>query len=246
MRPGAAVLVVQHPIGVGDGGDVEHAVGAARFFQLRPQAQEALALDAAVDHDVADMNVLRPEFARHALRQRPQRRLGGYERGKIGLAAQRTAGTGENQAAAAAREQRRDRGLRQLEAAERVLAPVRLELLLAQLQERRRPVRTGIVDGHRQWSEFFGRFDKTGDIGRFRGVADDVGYLGAGRSEFCGSGRELVAVPACNRNRIAARRKTAGDGRAEPLRGADTGNQDAALRRSRLKNGRAIHESPFG
>src|SRR6266702_1552784 len=135
-RPGAAVLMVQHPIGIGDGGDVEEAVRATRILQFRPQAEQAIALDAAVDDDVPDMDSLRPEFARHALGERTQRRLGRGKRRKIGLAAQRCACAGENQRAAAARQQRWDRRLRQMKAAERVLAPMTFEAFFADLEER--------------------------------------------------------------------------------------------------------------
>jgi hypothetical protein len=124
---------------------------------------------------------------------------------------------------------------------------MRLELLFAQFQEGRRPVRAGIVDGHGQWCEFLGRFDEAGDIGRVRGVADDMGHPGAGGSEFCGGRRELVTITAGHRDRIAAGGEAAGDGGAEPLRGTDAGNQDAALRRSRLKIRSIVHDAlPFG
>ena len=39
-------------------------------------------VDRAVDDDVGDVDALRPELARHALRQRPQRVLGAGEGGR--------------------------------------------------------------------------------------------------------------------------------------------------------------------
>ena len=62
MGPGAALLHVQHVIGLGYGLDIEHAVRAALFDPLRREGQEPLAMDAAVNDDVGDMDVLRSKF----------------------------------------------------------------------------------------------------------------------------------------------------------------------------------------
>src|SRR5665213_1568811 len=68
--PGAARLAMQIQIGVGDRVRVEESVGAAFVG-----ARIAILGDAAVDHDVADMDVQRLQFAREALREPAQREL---------------------------------------------------------------------------------------------------------------------------------------------------------------------------
>ena len=62
MGPGAALLHVKHVVGLGYGLNIEHAVWAALFGPLRREGQEPLAMDAAVDNDVGDMDVLRSKF----------------------------------------------------------------------------------------------------------------------------------------------------------------------------------------
>ena len=69
---------------------------------LGEAAADELGVDRAVDDDVRHVDVLRPEFARHALRQRAQRMLGAGEGGEVGRAAQRRRGAGEEDRAAPA------------------------------------------------------------------------------------------------------------------------------------------------
>src|SRR5262245_9655453 len=70
LGPGGALLGVQMPVGVGDRVDPEQAVLTALGGKLRGAVQQALTGDAAVDHDVCDMQARRTELARHALRHR--------------------------------------------------------------------------------------------------------------------------------------------------------------------------------
>src|SRR3954464_7184638 len=67
--PGATRLMDDVQIAGGDGIGVEQARGlVAGFRSARP-------FDAAVDHHVRDVNALRRQFARHALREAAQREL---------------------------------------------------------------------------------------------------------------------------------------------------------------------------
>ena len=92
------------PIGVGDGVHAEQAVLAALFLELRVARIEHIAVDAAVDDDVGDVNPLRPPVARHGLRQRAQRGLGRGERSERRAAFDRGRCAGEDERAAAARD----------------------------------------------------------------------------------------------------------------------------------------------
>src|SRR5580704_12832925 len=65
--------------------------------RLRP----ALALDTTVDHDMRDMNALRAELARHALRQTAQGKLAHRERCRERVTFYARRGSGEQDRAAA-------------------------------------------------------------------------------------------------------------------------------------------------
>src|ERR1700733_9142795 len=88
--PGAARLAVELEIGLGDrvGGEqpVRPALVGARIGILG---------DAAVDHNVADMDVFRLQLAGEALRQAAQRKLAHRERRRARVALYRGAGAGE-------------------------------------------------------------------------------------------------------------------------------------------------------
>ena len=96
-----------------------------------------------------------------------------------------------------------------------------LEPLFADFQERRRPVRAGVVHGHRQRSERLRRLDEAGHVGRLRRIADDIGHLRTGGSEFGRRGGELLRVAAGNGDGVTAGGEAAGDRCAKSLRGAD-------------------------
>src|SRR5439155_18592337 len=93
--PGAAVLAVEIEIALRDRRRLEHSVGTARVA--------ALPLDAAVDDEMGDMNVLWRELARHALRQAAQSELAHRKGSRIDVAldARRSAGEQDRAAAAA-------------------------------------------------------------------------------------------------------------------------------------------------
>ena len=63
---------------------IEDAVLLLQRIALGEVAADELGVDGAVDDDVRDVDALRPELARHALRQRAQRMLGAGERGEAG------------------------------------------------------------------------------------------------------------------------------------------------------------------
>src|SRR5690242_20768682 len=92
--PGAALLAVQVQILLGDGGRIEHGVGTA--------APPVIGSNAAIDDDMADMNVLRRELAGKALRQAAEREFAHGERCGAGITLDACRGAGEEQCAAAA------------------------------------------------------------------------------------------------------------------------------------------------
>ncbi len=80
------MLMMQHPIGLGDCVNVQQPVGAAFFGETRAARQQPLTLNSAIDNHMSDVEVLRPEFAGQTLRQGPQRRFGARERCEVRLA----------------------------------------------------------------------------------------------------------------------------------------------------------------
>src|SRR6185437_4514060 len=113
--------------GRADGDDLLGAASHAR--------QEAIALDAAVDDHVRDVDALRPELARHRLHQQAQAALGGVEGGEPRPAAQRARGTGEDHRAAADGRQAAHRLAAEQEAGEATDPPGVLEVLHRHLAE---------------------------------------------------------------------------------------------------------------
>src|SRR3954467_10026274 len=72
LRPGRARLGMDLPIDFRDRLDVQQPVFAALLDHLRRALAQALAIDAAVDHDMGDVNAGRPVLPRHALRDHPE------------------------------------------------------------------------------------------------------------------------------------------------------------------------------
>src|SRR5216684_5852761 len=79
-RPGAAVLMGQMPVRLGD------RIGLQQIFllQLRQAFAPAWDVDAPIDVDPRDMNALGTEVARQRLREPAHRELGRAERERLG------------------------------------------------------------------------------------------------------------------------------------------------------------------
>src|ERR1700729_48777 len=75
--PGAAWLLQHAPIAGGDGIGIEHGIRPVRGLGARGAA------NAAVYDEMRDVNPLRRQFARHALRQSAQREFSHGERRRL-------------------------------------------------------------------------------------------------------------------------------------------------------------------
>src|SRR3954470_15143351 len=127
-RPRTAMLTVDREVALRDLVGQQHAVVAPL-----PGPRVVASLDAAVDDEMRDVDVLRRELARHALRQAAQGELPHRERRRLGVALDAGRGTGEEDGAGAARQHALGCGLCDEEAGEgrdveRLLHLLRLEV----------------------------------------------------------------------------------------------------------------------
>ena len=81
------MLVMHVPIGLCDRIGMQHAVRPALLEQVWRARKQAVTFDSTIHHDVPDVDVLRPIFARNALRQIAHRRFCRPERREVRLAA---------------------------------------------------------------------------------------------------------------------------------------------------------------
>src|SRR5215470_8816319 len=118
LRPRRSRLAMDVPKGFGDRVDPKQAVLAALLDPRRGELAEALAVDAAVDDDMCDMDAEPPVLPRHALCDHPQSRLGRGKMRVARLAAQAGRGAGEDDRAATERNEASGRLAPDEEAAE--------------------------------------------------------------------------------------------------------------------------------
>src|SRR5262249_31617023 len=108
-RPGVARLAIELPIGLRDRGRIHELVRLEPLERVRARALlDAFAyesgVDAGVDDEMRDMDVLRPELPRHALGDGAQAELGARKRRIADAAANARGRAGEEDAALAARQ----------------------------------------------------------------------------------------------------------------------------------------------
>src|SRR3546814_8059219 len=79
LCPGAALLMVQRPVSLRDGVDVQQAVRATLIGQIGHLRQKPFARNPAVDHDMRDMDPFGSDLPGQRLRTIAQRALGGAD-----------------------------------------------------------------------------------------------------------------------------------------------------------------------
>jgi len=75
MRPGAAVLLMQLPVGLCNGIRMQQAVSTGLRRTMRSVRTESLAVDSSIDHHMRDVYALRAVFAWPRRRRRTVRAL---------------------------------------------------------------------------------------------------------------------------------------------------------------------------
>jgi hypothetical protein len=123
QSPDGARLAVKVQISLRKRVGVKHRVRIAVRLAFASDGRR----DLAVDHDMADMDALRPQFPRHALGKRPEAEFWDREIGKARAAAQARGRAGEKDRAPPFRHHAPGRLLADMEAAQAVDAPASLE-----------------------------------------------------------------------------------------------------------------------
>ena len=224
MGPGAARLDVQAPVILGDGGGVEDSVAVLERVALREHVGDELGVDGAVDHDVGDVDVLRPQLARHALRHRAQPVLAGGEGGVAVRPAQARRRAGEQDRPAPARDHVARRLAAEQESAVARHLPHLAEHPRRRLGYREAHVRADVIDGDGDGADL--AFDARDERDRFvllaRVDAEAVRPPAPGADALRQrlDPRRVARAPGHDR-RVAAARETPRDGAAGRVAGAD-------------------------
>ena len=173
--------------------------------------------DRAVDDDVADMDALRVQFARHRLGEPSQRELahGEGRRARVALHAGR--GAGEEDGAGLPRQHAPDRLLRRQEGAEGGDLERLQHIRGRKLGKRAADAEGGIVDDDSEIGvQAVDRSEEGLDILRLRGVAGNA--LGAGLGRQAG---ELAGAAGGEHELVAAPCQLPGEGGGEAIADAD-------------------------
>src|SRR5262249_49858485 len=144
--PRRALLTIHMPVRVGNCFDSKQTILAALLDRFGAAAAQAVTVDAAIDHDVCDVNAERAIFARHALRNHAQPGFSGGELGDAGLATQASRCAGEEHRAAAKRHEAACCFASHQKATETSHPPEMFEQLRGQLSEVEPAVVASVID----------------------------------------------------------------------------------------------------
>ena len=201
---------------------VQDAVGPGGGHARREVFAREGGVDEAVDHHVGHVQALRPELARHRLRQRAQRGLASGKGGEAGAAAQAGGGPGEQQRAAPARQHHAGGLATDQEARQRAHLPDLEVLLRRRLQDGEAHVAAD-VEHHRLHRSHVG----------LDAVEEGADLLLAPRVQAEGAGTAAVGDDAVHQrlqrrggaprdaDLVALAREAAGDRRTGGVAGAD-------------------------
>ena len=191
----------------GDGVGVEQRIGLVRRRGAPGPG------DAAVDDEMGDVDSLRREFARHALRQAAQRELAHGERRRLRVALHARRGAGEKDRTALFRDHAARRLLRDQEAAERAHRQRALDLRRVEVRDR--PAHPGARVVHHDVGlaeRLVHGGEELPHLGRIHHVASE-----SARAGFLAQRGKLVRVARRQRDAHALAREQPGQRGAQPL-----------------------------
>ena len=191
------------------------------------------------------MDVLRPELARHALRDGAQAEFGAGERRIADAAAHAGGGAGEEDGALAARQHQPRRLAAGEEAGVAGHLPDLAEHPLGGFQQREIDVGAEIEDADFERRVRVGFAQEGGDVLLLAGIEPARHDLAAGGFDVGDERRELVGVAPAGEDREALGGEFLRDGGADEIAGADDGRGGIALRQlrppARRRTSRAAH-----
>jgi hypothetical protein len=223
------------PIGLGDRGGVHQRVERQRRGGFpAPRGGDPFphpgGIDAGVDDEVGDVDVLRRELAGHRLGERAQPGLGRRE-SRIALApAQRGGGAGEEDRAAAVRQHAPSRLPPGKEAGEAGHLPHLAEHPLRRVEERELNVGADVEDDQLERGVGIGGGEEAGDVGLVAGIQRMAGEGAARGRNLLAERHQLVALTTPTMHPVASASKAPGDGGPDEIAGAHDGDAGAAIR----------------
>ena len=186
-------------------------------------------IDTGIDHQMGDMDILRPQFARRTLCHRAQTGLGAGESGIAHPTTQGGRGASEqNGSPPMGQHQSGCFACRQKASIARHL-PHLAEDTLGRIQKRKIHIGAGIEDADFQRCGRIGLGQKGGDVvflARIQRAAFAAPTCGFNRLF---QGDQLVRRAAPGKDQIAFRGKAFGDGRPDKIAGSDYGDRCVAL-----------------
>src|SRR5262245_12128749 len=224
--PRVARLLIEHPVGVGDRLRPHQPLWRQvreRFFALA--RADALAhesgVDSRIDHEMRDVDILRPELARHRLRDHAQPGFRGGERGVADTAAQARGRTGKEDCPTAAR-QHQARGFAPGdEAGVAGHFPDLAEHSLGGLEDRKIDVRADVEDADFERRLALGFLQERGEVVFLARVERASDRLAVRLRDLGEERRELVAVAAPDEGGESFRSEFLRDCRADEIARAD-------------------------
>src|SRR5215470_6089490 len=222
--PGALWLLVELPVGFRDGCRRHQQI---RIIQrVRAQRLDAplpypFGIDPGIDDEMGDVDVLRPELARHRLRDRAQAELRAGECRIADTAAQARGGAGEEDVALAARQHQPRRLAAGEEAGIAGHLPDFSEHPLGGVEDREIDVGADVEDADFQRRMLVGVVEEGNDLLLLARIERSGVDLAAGRLDLLNQGFELGAVAAAGEDRETFGSEFLGNLAADIVAGAD-------------------------
>src|SRR5215831_15733629 len=225
-RPGVAGLLIELPIGLGNGGRPHQParieIGERRLALafLDPPANPG-SVDPGIDHQMRNVDVLRAELARRALRHGAQSEFGAGKSGVTGATAQARSGSSKEDVAAVPRNHQTRRLPPGEETGVTRHFPNFAEYPLGGLDQRKVDVRPDVEDAYLQRSPCIGVLQEGRHLVLSACVERAADNVPTGRLNLSDQRRQPVAVAAAGEDSEPLGREFLGDRGADKVSGAD-------------------------
>src|SRR3954468_17865707 len=225
--PSAPRLLVELPVGRRDRGRwhqqirIVERTGPERF---QAPLADPLGVDAGIDNQVGDMDILRAQLTCHRLRHSAQSEFGAGKGSIAAAAAQRSGRTREEDVALAARQHQPGRLAPRKEAGVAGHLPSLAENALGRFEDREVDVGANVEDADIQGRVLVGVVQEGDDLLLLARVERTCVNLAAGGLDLLDQRRQLVAVAAAGEDSKALGSKLLGNLAADEIARADHGD----------------------